>query len=165
MTPLLRVTRTLWWAFVTGLLLLWFVLALIAEWDGGDEGWWPWLVVGLGIALHLVAIPFALRRMVRLPAGATQPALLVSYRDGMLVGMAVSESVALVAFVAVFLTGSQWLFPLSLPFALAGFWRVGPFASTLERCDRLLQEAGSPYRMSEAWREAGGPSTPLAPGV
>lgn len=159
-SPALTTIRFLWLAFAYALVAFAVVLAFISPGDPSVVGWLPWGIVGWAAVIHLVAIPVVLRRMATPPPEAAEPDLLITFRDAMLLGVALSESIALIGFVAAFLTSSLWVYLMSLALALLGLVRVGPFQRTFERCDLRLQEQGSVLRMTDAWRHANLPNPP-----
>jgi hypothetical protein len=149
----LYATRLLWLGIAYSL-PLYLVVLLFMDTDDVPDAWASVVVVAVGLLVNVLAIPVIIRSMVAIEPNDPETRLVITYRTGMLYGIGASESVGLLAFAASFVSGSYWTYVLSLPFSMIGLVRTGPFQRTFRRCDRLLAERGSPYRMSDAIRRS-----------
>ncbi len=159
----LLATRLIWFGIASAVPLYWFVLTYVSAEESLPADWTSYAIPALGVLVNVIVIPIGIRRMVSIPSNGPESSLVASFRAGMFLGIAASGAVALIAFATSFLTGSHWTYALSLPFTLIGLVRTGPFQRTFRRCDDLLGERGSPFRMSAAIRDAlARPSEPTA---
>jgi hypothetical protein len=138
--------RSVFLSLVAALLFLVVALSFIAPWDGGDEGWVPWEVVVIGIA-SLAGSPGSDGG----PLRTTSPeAIARSYPALFFIGAGVAEAAAMWGFVGVFLGGSLWIYLVGLAFGLAGLWMIAPTRRDIERRQREIIAAGSPFPLLDA---------------
>ncbi|HYU93960.1 MAG TPA: hypothetical protein VEN95_10855 [Actinomycetota bacterium] len=142
----LIVLRSVFLGLLVTLFLFLVPLSFVAPWDGGDEGWVPWVVVLIGIAsLAQVA------RIRRRPLSTTSPEALAHwYRALFFIGVGAAVGAALWGFAGVFLGGSLWIYLLGLPFGLLGLWMIAPTRSDIERRQREITAAGSALSLTDA---------------
>jgi hypothetical protein len=93
-------------------------------------------VVGLASLVLPSAIPTALD-------GSSAECLAATYKTRFFVRMAIAETVALVGFVLMFLTGSVVPFVAALPFTAVGFARAAPTDGNLQRDQDALNATGA----------------------
>lgn len=134
----LTALRTLTIAFVIALSGMGVVAAVTASEPEGDNPGLAALVAAVGIASVAVS-EWLGRRPLR--CGSVGD-LVGSYRSRFLQRTAISEAAALTGFVAVFLGGPWTVYLIGYAFALAGFWRMAPTASNLQREQERLASGG-----------------------
>lgn len=128
--------------FVTSLVGAGVVLGIVAARSTFMKRPLPGMPVGLAILVLGIASLEATRRLEQ-PLDCTIAArLAASYRSRFFVGVAFSESLALIGFVAVMLTSQVWPYPLALVFTAVGFWRLAPTRANLARDQEILDQSG-----------------------
>jgi hypothetical protein len=142
----LIVLRTIYLGLV-GSLILWPVaFRFIGPWDGGDEGWMPWVVVPIGI----FSLVWITRLRARPLLTTSLETLAGSYRALFFLGVGFAEVPLLCAIVVMLLRGSFWICLVGLPFSLVGMGMVAPSQSDIERRQREITASGSPLSLSVA---------------
>lgn len=138
--------RILFVSLVVPPFLYLFVLSFIVPWDGGDESWVPWLVVGLG-ALAISLVPWARQR----PIDATSPERLgASYRSNICSRIGLAEFPVLAGIVGAFIGGSLWIYLIGLALGLLGLSFAAPSARDIRRRQEDIAARGSPLSLLEA---------------
>jgi hypothetical protein len=138
--------RSIYVGLVTALFGFWVAFTFIAPLDGGDEGWVPFAVAGLG-ALGLAGTIWASRR----PLSTGSPTELArSYTASFFIQVGMSESAALWGLVGVFWSGSLWVYFIGLAFCLIGFWIAAPSRAGIQRRQREVTAAGSNLSLLDA---------------
>lgn len=87
-------------------------------------------------------LSFAERRIEQPLSCESDAKLAGTYRTRFFLRVAFAEAVALFGFVAVFLTGVFWLYPLAVVFTAVGFARLAPTAGNLTKDQQELYAAG-----------------------
>jgi hypothetical protein len=152
----LVVMRSVYVGLIVPLFLFIVVLTFIEPFDGGDEGWVPWIVVIIGL-LSVAGIARIRRRPL---AMTSSKALAGTYRALFFIEIGIAEAAALWGFVGVFLTPGYWVYLLGLPFALAGLWLAAPTRSDIERRQREISAAGSSLSLLDVLIEMRPPGQP-----
>ncbi|MGK2948727.1 MAG: hypothetical protein ACSLFP_09145 [Acidimicrobiales bacterium] len=141
-------------SFVVALLLIGLVTLMVVDSiDDGDGG----LSTGVAAA-GIVAFGVASLLLVRVVEPrldcTSDGSLLGTYRTRFFLRLAMAEAVALLGFVAVFLTGDAWLYPFGGAFTTVGFLRAAPTERNLERDEETLNEQGCGRSLRELleWR-------------
>jgi hypothetical protein len=98
----LIVLRSVFLGLLVTLFLFLVPLSFVAPWDGGDEGWVPWVVILMGI-ISLAQVASIRRRPI--PTTSLE-ALARVYRALFFIGVGVAMAAALWGFAGVFLGGS-----------------------------------------------------------
>jgi hypothetical protein len=129
------------------------VLSFIEPFDGGDEGWVPWLIAIIGI----LSVAWIARIRQRPLSTASPEALAGSYRARSFIQIGIAEAAALWGFAGVFLTQSLWVYLLGLAFGLYGLWLTAPTRSSIERRQREITAAGSSLSLLDALIETPSP--------
>jgi O-antigen/teichoic acid export membrane protein len=142
----LIVLRSVLLGLLVTLFLFLVPLSFVAPWDGGDEGWVPWVLILIGI-VSLAQVASIRRRS--LPTTSPE-ALARLYRAWFFIGVSVASAAALWGFVGVFLGGSLWIYLVGLAFGLVGLWMIAPTRSDIERRQREITTAGSPLSLLDA---------------
>lgn len=142
-------TRQLFASFVTAVVLFAVVLVGGAVPDPeGSADITPWI---LGVCVVGVAALVATRQIAgRSLDCSTAPALAESYRTRFFLGIAVSESVALLGFVGAFLAPGGIVYLVGGAIALVGFSIVAPTRRHLEREDEELRGRGCAISLYDA---------------
>ncbi len=79
--------------------------------------------------------------------------LAAQYRGLLFIGIGLVESIALVGFVGVFVTGHLWTYLLGMALSLAGFAAIAPTRRDIERRQARLDEAGTALSLGRALTE------------
>jgi hypothetical protein len=87
-------------------------------------------------------LSFAGRRLEQPLSCESDAKLIGTYRTRFFMRVAFAEAVALFGFVAVFLTGEFWLYPLALLFTAVGFARLAPTPANLAKDQQELYAVG-----------------------
>jgi hypothetical protein len=118
---------------------------------GGSAAWFAWIVLADGVASLALIRWFRSR-----PLDRSSPlALARSYRSRMVVGVALSEDVALTGFVGAILTGEPMVWPLGLGLAAVGLAWVAPTSYDLARRQAQLDGAGASVSLLDALTQDG----------
>jgi len=137
--------RTVFILVLSSLLFFAISIFFIAPWQGDDPVplWAPALVIGQGVVtVELV------RRIRKRPLETGDAAALAdSYRSSMWMGIGLSHSVALVAFLLVLFIGSSWVYVLGMGFAALGIAMSAPTGRDIERRQEELDRAGVPLSL------------------
>jgi hypothetical protein len=150
----LTVLRTIWLSLLIALFLYLLVLSFIATGWSGGAGWYPVLVVTIGIAALLWQ-----RRVTSKPLdGKTPETVRRSYQQMFFRGFAAAELPALVGFVGVFVTERIWIYLLGMAFAVPGMILIAPSRYNLERHQRSLREQGSALSIVDVLARSGAPT-------
>jgi hypothetical protein len=113
--------------------------------------WFWWIVLADGVASLAVIRWFRSR-----PLDRSSPlALAGSYRSRMIVGVALSEDVALTGFVGAIITGEPLVWVLGLAIAAVGLAWVAPTSYDLARRQAQLDGAGSSVSLIGALTQDG----------
>ena len=103
------------------------------------------VVVAVGVT-SLVAQAFVQRTL-----DVTSPATLAeSYRKRFFLRLALSDAVALIAFVVFISWGPQWVYAIGAAFTFIGFARMAPTRSNLQREQDRLSLSGNQVSLTEA---------------
>jgi len=146
----LTTTREVWMSFVGALLLFGVVILLVIP---GTEVSSPGPAVVALIAVSAGCL-FAEDRALARPLSCGDLAgLAASYRTRYFLAIALSEAIALFAFVATFVTGQWWLYWVFLPVALFGFMRLAPTRAHLELAQEQLRLQGCSLSLVRALRQ------------
>jgi hypothetical protein len=100
------------------------------------------IVVGLGLVMHVLLTRIPIRRMTTAQA---EPLLVPDYRTASVIGIGISELVALVAIVLTFFGAPFLLIPIGVAISLTGLWRVAPTQRLFIVCDERLQAQGKRF--------------------
>jgi hypothetical protein len=138
--------RSVYAGLIVPLFLFVVVLTFIEPFDGGDEGWVPWVVVIIGVVSVALIARFRRRPLVT----TSSKALAGTYRAWFFIEIGLAEAAGLFGFVGVFLTLGYWVYLLGLAFALAGLWLAAPTRSDIERRQREISAAGSSLSLLDA---------------
>jgi F0F1-type ATP synthase membrane subunit c/vacuolar-type H+-ATPase subunit K len=138
--------RSTFLGLLVSLFLFLLAMSFVSRWDGGVEGWVPWAVAAVGV-IALAQIAWVRRRPL---ATGSLEALAGSYRASFFLGVGFAESAALFGFVGVFIGGSLWIYLVGLAFAVVGFWMIAPTRVDIERKQREITAAGSPFSLLDA---------------
>lgn len=143
----LIIFRVIWLSLVVALYLFLIPLGFIVPWSG-DAGWRALVVTFIGVfSVVLVA------RIRTWKIDATdETSLRTSYTRIFYVGFAVAEGAAMIAFIAVFLTNTLWVYLIGVAFATVGMVLISPSKSNLAYHQRRLRERGSALSLVEALR-------------
>jgi hypothetical protein len=147
--------RYVWVSFTGALLMFGVVVALIGlDPTGGTVV--PWLALGAGLAVGLLT---AQRLVLARPLVCDDLSVLAaSFRTRFFLAVALSESIALWAFVLTFVLGRAWIYLVFLPFALFGHYRTAPTPVHLQAAQDELRGRGCSLSLLRALRTpAGGP--------
>lgn len=143
-------TRQLFASFVTALVL--FAVVLVSGTVPDDQGVstdaMPW-ILGVG-AIGIVALVATRRIAGRSLDCSTATMLAASYRTRFFVGIAVSESVALLGLVGAFVASSSVVYLVGGAIALVGFSFIAPTRTHLEREDEASQSRGCAISLYDA---------------
>jgi hypothetical protein len=141
--------RQVWLAFFSSLLAYGVVIIFVVP-SSVEHSATPWIVaLSVLAATCLVAEEVFGRRLLD---GNDPERLSLAYRTRFFIQVALSELIALGAFVATFITGQWWVYWLFLPFALLGLWRAAPTKAHLLREDEQLRAAGCPVSLTGVLR-------------
>jgi hypothetical protein len=145
----LETAREVWLSFVGALLLFGVVILLVVPGSESSSAGPAVLVLLIITGVCLVAEGRVLAR----PLACTDlRALAGSFRTRYFLAIALSEAIALGAFVATFLTGNWWVYWTFLPVALGGFARLAPTSAHLEAQQEELRMQGCPLSLIRALR-------------
>lgn len=149
----LTTIREVWTSFTAAVVLIGVVAPVVGgEPDTGSISFWV-AVLAVASVLGLMAA----ERLGQRPLDCTGPAALAgSYRTRFFLRTALSESIALVAFVLAILAGRWWVYWLFLPFTLYGFGRNAPTSGHLEADQERLRLAGCQLSLVGALRGSAG---------
>ena len=138
--PVLTLRRVLA-AFAGALLLLLLVVALIMPFQepGGVTDPVVWVLLAAGMVASITGV--ALTRA-RTPTCGSPEELVAQTSSIMFVGVALTESAALLGFVASFITDAWWPYPIGMIAAFGGMAAVAPTAARLRSMDEALQRSG-----------------------
>jgi F0F1-type ATP synthase membrane subunit c/vacuolar-type H+-ATPase subunit K len=145
--------RSVFLSFSGALVLFGVVLAVLGLPNGPVMPWLPILVA------YAAASVLAVRFFVK-PLDCSSPSKLAeSYRTRFFLVIALSESVALFAFVFTFIGGPRWIYYVGGAFSIYRFWTVAPpTPSGIARDQARLEASGCELSLISALR--GGPSGP-----
>jgi hypothetical protein len=149
--------------FVFLLSALWLLLVLLyyifVDRDAAEALPAGWSAAGL--ALYGVVALLLTRWARSRPLDAeSATALAGSYRNNFFKGIAFSESVALAAFVSVFLSNRLWIYLIGLAFSMIGFAMIVPTRGNIERKQQEIMAQGSPLSLGDALMHAPPPDHP-----
>jgi hypothetical protein len=148
--------RSVFVAFVSALVLFGVVLMVIAPAGAATEPLGILAIGVLGLAVHILVLPIVVFR--RPLSCSSDLALATAYRTRFFLGLAFSEAVALVGFVATFL-GAGWVsYWVAFVFAELGFARIAPTTAHIDAEQRRLTEAGCERSLFVALRRTPPPS-------
>ena len=146
----LETIRQLWLTFATAIIL--FGVAEAASVHGADKApARPWIIgIAIATALLLAAEEILGRRSL---ACTNSTALAATYRSRFFTRTAISESIALAAFIGALTVGEWWLYWLFLPFALLGLARGAPTKRHLASEQHRLHVGGCQLSLVRALRQ------------
>ncbi len=148
--------RGIFLAQVIALLLILFVLLEIKDQFEPHDRTWFVAVIGLEAALAMVRLR-ALDRKV--PSAEGESRLLIIYRGVFFIGVGWSESIAVLGFVGVWLTGHVWMYPVGLVLSFLAFARIVPSRRNIDRFQRQIDEIHPDLSLGRALTIVpGGPS-------
>ena len=147
--------RQLWLTFLSAIILFGVVVVFVVP-GATERPAAPWAVAIVIGGLVSLAATWAIGRRRLQCQGESE--LATSYRTRFFLRMAVSESVALFAFVACFLAGHWWLYWIGAAFTLVGFWWNAPTRAHLLADQEELALAGCGQSLMRALR--GSPGRP-----
>ena len=141
------VLRALFLVFVIALFLYLFVVFQIVEEDGDPAR--SWVVWGIAL-LGLASIAGSRWTATRPLKTSSERELANSFRTNLFIGIAFSETPALLGLALAFVESSRWLYVEGLVFSLVALWMVAPTRGQIERRQRDVTAAGSPLSLGEA---------------
>ncbi|MDW3220494.1 MAG: hypothetical protein R8F63_17940 [Acidimicrobiales bacterium] len=150
----LLLLRQLWVTFTTALVLVGVVVFVLrSALDGGgiDGRIVAAVVIVVGVATQVVA-----PRFLPTVAGNTDAEVRRAAARGVFLRIALAESVALMAFVGVIVSGNAGIYVLGFVIGITGMMDAAPTAAWLDRAQQQLRESGSSVDVLSAMT-GGGP--------
>ncbi|MDP9295089.1 MAG: hypothetical protein M3O88_00135 [Actinomycetota bacterium] len=145
--------RTVFLGLVAALPLYVILLAFDRTWNDGSVP--PRVLVAL-VTLGIGSLVLV-ERSRSTPLDIESPERLAeSFRSRTFAGIGFAEAPALLAFVAVLVSGNLWPYMIGLGFSLVGFWLIAPGARELARRQKEIASRSSPLSLVAALRFPGG---------
>jgi hypothetical protein len=141
--------RAVFLSFSIALVAFGVVLAVIGGLPNGPVV--PWLPILIALCgASVVGVHIVMQKPL---ACASEGALAASYRARFFATIAMTEAVALFAFVFTFIGGPAWIYDVGGAFALIRFWTtIAPTRSALMRDQDILDTRGCPLSLIAALR-------------
>jgi hypothetical protein len=154
----LLLTRSVFLAFVTAILAFAIVLTILDP-PSQDPDASPWVAAGL-VVVGLIAIFQVTPRVTRPLDCASDSALASTYRTRFFLRIAISESIALIGFVATFVVGPAWIYYVGGAVTLLGFGVYAPSVANLAGDQRELAARGCERSLVAALRRPAADPSP-----
>lgn len=144
----LEAMRMIFAGLALGLVLFLLVLTFVAPYRGERDVVVPWGVIVL--CWGVVSVVAGLRLRARPLELSSESEMVRSWQSQSILGVAIAESAALVAFAASFMVGGWNIYVLGLVFALAGLAIAGPSKANIARYQERIFRSGSSLSLGQA---------------
>jgi len=138
----LHLLRQAFVAFATALGLIGVVVLVLDGTDGADPSSPDTSLVAAGV-IGCGVLSLLVSRLLDRPLDCSDEGALVGgYKTRFFLQISFANTAALVGFVAFFLSGEAWMYPLGALFTAVGFVRLAPSKRNLERDQEALNQKG-----------------------